>query len=87
MAVSFGKYVHDIMHEEIKEHRSLIISDTTLAVEAPIDFLCKKDLEWVGERHTAGSSFRLLMSAFYDISETANSNMCACIQSIIQIIN
>jgi hypothetical protein len=56
------------MHEEIKHHRSFLISDTQIAVEAPIDFLCKKDVEWVGVRHKAGSSFRLLMSAFYDIS-------------------
>jgi len=68
MTVSFWKNVHDLMQEEMKDHRSLVISDTTVAVEAPIDFLCKKDLEWVGVKHQAGSSFRLLMSAFYDVS-------------------
>jgi hypothetical protein len=68
VTVSFWMKVHDIMHEEIKDHRSFVISDTTIAVEAPIDFFCKKDLEWVGVMHKAGSSFRLLMSAFYDIS-------------------
>jgi hypothetical protein len=68
MTVSFWQKVHDIMQEEMKDHRSLVISDTTVAVEAPIDFLCKKDLEWVGVTHKAGSSFRLLMSAFYDVS-------------------
>ncbi len=68
MTVSFWRKVHDIMHEEIKAHRSLVISDTTIAVESPIDFTCKKDLEWVGVKHTAGSSFRLLISAFYDVS-------------------
>ena len=70
VTVSFWKHVHDIMHEEIKQHRSLVISDTTIATEAPIDFLCKKDLEWNGVKHKAGSSFRLLMSGFYDISKS-----------------
>lgn len=68
VTVAFWEHVHDIMHEEIKDHRSFIISDTAIAVESPIDFLCKKDIEWVGVKHKAGSSFRLLMSAFYDIS-------------------
>jgi hypothetical protein len=68
VTVSFWKNVHDLMQEEMKDHRSLVISDTKVAVEAPIDFLCKKDLEWVGVTHKAGSSFRLLMSAFYDVS-------------------
>jgi hypothetical protein len=69
VTVSFWKSVHDIMQEEIKPHSSLVISERKIAVEAPIDFLCKKDLEWVGEKHKAGSSFRLLMAAFYDLSD------------------
>jgi hypothetical protein len=68
VTVAFWKHVHKLMHEEIKDHRSLVIPDKAIAVEAPIDFLCKKDLEWVGVKHNAGSSIRLLMSAFYDIS-------------------
>jgi hypothetical protein len=68
VTVSFWKKVHGLMREEMKPHRSLVISDNAIAVEAPIDFLCKKDLEWVGVKHKAGSSFRLLMSAFYDVS-------------------
>ena len=68
VAVSFWKYVHEIMHEEIKPHSSFVVSNTTLATEAPIDFPCKKDLEWVGVEHKAGTSFRLMVSAFYDIS-------------------
>ena len=67
--VSFWESVHDIMQEEIQPHRSLVISGKKIAVEAPIDFLCKKDLEWVGEKHRAGSSFRLLVAAFYDLSD------------------
>lgn len=70
VTVSFWKHVHDLMQEEIQDHRSLIISDAAIAVEAPIDFTCKKDLEWVGVKHQAGNSFRLLMSAFYDVSAT-----------------
>ncbi len=69
ITVSFWKSVHDMMQEEIKPHNSLVISERKIAVEAPIDFLCKKDIEWVGEKHKAGSSFRLLMSAFYDLSD------------------
>lgn len=69
VTVSFWENVHEIMHEKIQDHRTLLISGTTVAVEAPIDFLCKKDLEWVGVRHKAGSSFRLLMCVFYDVSE------------------
>ena len=79
--------MHGIMHEEIKPHRSLVISDTTIAVEAPIDFLCKKDLEWVGVKHKAGSSFRLLMSAFYDVSASGKFEYVRIIQIIIRIIN
>lgn len=69
VVVSFWQHVHGLMHEEIKPHRSFLSSDTSVATEAPIDFLCKKDMEWVGVKHKAGSSFRLLMSAFYDLSE------------------
>jgi hypothetical protein len=70
VTVSFWRRVHDMMQEEIKDHRSLVISETVIAVEAPIDFTCKTDLEWVGVKHQAGSSFRLLMAAFYDVSAT-----------------
>ena len=69
ITVSFWKNVHDMMQEEIKPHSSLVISERKIAVEAPIDFFCKKDIEWVGEKHKAGSSFRLLMSAFYYFSD------------------
>jgi hypothetical protein len=44
-----------------------VASPTTIASEAPIDFLCKKDLEWVGVPHKAGTSFRLMMAAFYEV--------------------
>jgi hypothetical protein len=67
--VAFWEGVHDIMTEEIKPHYALLITDTKVATEAPIDFQCKKDLEWVGVKHKAGSSFRLRMAAFYDLSE------------------
>ncbi|MGI9533988.1 MAG: hypothetical protein ACR2NW_03485 [Thermodesulfobacteriota bacterium] len=70
VTVSFWENVHELMHEKIQDHRSLLISETTVAVEAPIDFLCKKDLEWVGVKHNEGSSFRLLMSAFYDVNKS-----------------
>ena len=67
--IAFWESVHDIMTEEIQPHISLLISDSKVATEAPIDFKCKKDLEWVGVKHKAGSSFRLCMVAFYDLSE------------------
>ena len=67
--IAFWQGVHGIMTEEIQPHISLLITDSALAVEAPIDFKCKKDLEWVGVTHKAGSSFRLRMAAFYDLSE------------------
>ena len=69
ITVKFWQHVHEIMHEKIQDHRNFVISDNTLAVEAPIDFLCKQNLEWVGEQHKEGSSFRLMMCAFYTISE------------------
>lgn len=69
ITVSFWEGVHDIMLEKIQEHRTLVIAERQIAVEAPIDFVCKKDLEWVGIKHTAGSAFRLMMSAFYDVSK------------------
>jgi hypothetical protein len=69
ITVSFWKSVHGIMREEIKPHTSLIVSERKIAVEAPIDFYCKKDLEWVGVEHKAGSSFRLMMAGFYTLSD------------------
>lgn len=45
-------------------------SGTAVASEAPIDFRCKTDLEWVGVEHKAGTVFRLMMAAFYDVSPT-----------------
>ena len=69
ITVSFWKSVHDIMLEKIQDHHTLVIGHQQIAVEAPIDFTCKKALEWVGVEHAAGSSFRLMMSAFYDVSE------------------
>ena len=66
--VSFWREVHDIMLETINDHVSFLSSHTAVASEAPIDFQCKKDLEWVGVKHKAGSSFRLRMAAFYDVS-------------------
>lgn len=67
--IAFWKSVHGIMTEQIQPHISLLITDSAVAVEAPIDFNCKKDLDWVGMKHKAGSSFRLRMAAFYDLSE------------------
>jgi len=74
ITVAFWKSVHDIMQEEIQPHRTLVISEMKIAAEAPIDFKCKKDLEWVGEKHSAGSSFRLMMAAFYNLSEKGKIN-------------
>ena len=67
--LAFWESVHDIMTEKIQPHDSLLITESTVAVEAPIDFRCKKDLEWVGVKRKAGSSFRLRMAAFYDLSK------------------
>ena len=69
ITVSFWQSVHEVMQEEIKAHRTLVISESNIAVEAPIDFFCKKDLEWVGVQHKEGSSFRLLMAGFYDFAD------------------
>jgi len=68
VTVAFWKSVHGLMKEEMKEHTSFVASDTTVATEAPIDFKCKKDLQWVGVEHKAGSEFRLIMAAFYSVS-------------------
>jgi hypothetical protein len=67
--IAFWESVHDIMTEEIQPHISFLITGSKVATEAPIDFKCKKDLDWVGVTHKAGSSFRLCMAAFYDLSE------------------
>ncbi len=67
-AVAFWEGVHAIMEETIQPHLHFAASGTTLASEAPIDFLCKQDLEWVGVQHNAGTSFRLMMGAFYDVT-------------------
>ena len=67
-AVAFWNGVSRIMQETIRDHTHFVTSPTTLASEAPIDFACKQDLEWVGVPHKAGTSFRLMMGAFYDVS-------------------
>lgn len=67
MTVEFWQGVHDRMEEAIRNHASFLSVGTTVATEAPIDFRCKKDLEWVGIAHKAGSSFRLRMAGFYDV--------------------
>ena len=68
VTVAFWQGVHEIMTETIRSHESFVASGSTLAIEAPIDFLCKQDLEWVGEPHQAGDTFRLMMCAFYHFS-------------------
>ena len=70
VTVSFWEGVHQIMQEEIQPHTSFVSAGRKIAVEAPIDFLCRKDLEWVGEKHAAGSAFRLMMAAFYTLSDS-----------------
>ncbi|WP_170761224.1 hypothetical protein [Ruegeria lacuscaerulensis] len=67
-AVGFWTSVSEIMQETIQPHIHFMSNETTIATEAPIDFLCKQDLEWVGVQHKAGTSFRLMMCAFYDLS-------------------
>ena len=69
-AVSFWRNVHDIMYEQIREHTAYLASETEVATEAPIDFFCKQDLEWVGVKYKKGASFRLLMAGFYQVSKT-----------------
>jgi hypothetical protein len=68
-AVAFWTGVKEIMEETIRDHTHFISSENHIATEAPIDFLCKRDLEWVGEHYKAGESFRLMMAAFYDVSD------------------
>ena len=68
-AVAFWTSVGEIMEETIRDHTYLLTSDTSIATEAPIDFLCKQDLEWVGVKHKAGTSFRLMMAGFYTVSK------------------
>lgn len=70
--VAFWKRVHDTMREQIQDHVSYLSAKTAVAFEAPIEFQCKKDLEWVGVKHKAGSSFRLRMAAFYEVSVGGN---------------
>ena len=66
--VEFWEEVHAILEEQILPHRSFLSQGNKVAVEAPIDFLCKKDLEWVGVSHKKDDRFRLMMCAFYDIT-------------------
>ncbi|MCP4328449.1 MAG: hypothetical protein GY791_08440 [Alphaproteobacteria bacterium] len=68
-AVAFWTGVSEIMEETIRDHIHFLTSPSTIATEAAIDFLCKKDLDWVGVQHKAGTSFRLMVAAFYEVSE------------------
>ncbi len=67
--VAFFFFFQQIMEETIRDHTRFIASGTQIAIESPIDFVCKKDLEWVGVHHKAGVSFRLMVAGFYDVSE------------------
>jgi hypothetical protein len=67
-AVAFWNSVSEIMQETIRDHTHFVASSTSVASEAPIDFVCKQDLEWVGVQHKKGSTFRLMMAAFYEVS-------------------
>ena len=69
VTVAFWRKVHDLMHEQIRDHTSFLTSATEIATEAPIDFYCKQDLEWVGVKYKKGTSFRLLMAGFYRVGE------------------
>ncbi|MCL6282359.1 hypothetical protein M3P21_02360 [Ruegeria sp. 2012CJ41-6] len=68
-AVAFWTGVSEIMQETIQPHIHFVTTPSLIATEAPIDFRCKQDLEWVGVQHKAGTSFRLMMCAFYEVSE------------------
>lgn len=68
VTIKFWQGVHEIMQETIRTHISFLSVGNKMASEAPIDFVCKRDLEWVGVRHLKGTSFRLMMAAFYDLS-------------------
>ena len=68
MTVRFWQGVHETMHETIQPHRSLLINDKMVAAEMPIDFVCKKAMEWVGVERQAGESFRLMVAGFYHVS-------------------
>ena len=68
ITVSFWEKVHGLMEEKIQDHTTLVISGNHVATEAPIDFFCKKDVDWVGVQHKARTSFRLLMAGFYRVS-------------------
>ena len=66
--LEFWGGVAEIMQETIRDHTHFISTETAVASEAPSDFRCKTDLEWVGVKHKAGTVFRLMMAAFYDVS-------------------
>ncbi|CUK14227.1 hypothetical protein RUE5091_03747 [Ruegeria denitrificans] len=66
--LEFWGGVGDKMQEVILSHTHYLANETTVASEAPIDFLCREDLEWNGVPYKAGTKFRLMMCAFYDVS-------------------
>lgn len=66
--LAFWHNVGGKMKEVILNHTHFLEDETTVASEAPIDFFCNEDLEWNGVPYKAGSKFRLMMCAFYDVS-------------------
>ena len=66
--LEFWHGVSGQMDEKILDHTHFLATPTAIASEAPIDFVCKQDMDWVGVQHKAGSKFRLMMAAFYDVS-------------------
>lgn len=72
--LEFWHGVSGLMEEKIQAHTHFLATPTAVAAEAPIDFACKQDLDWVGVEHKAGSTFRLMMAAFYDVSP--NDKFC-----------
>jgi hypothetical protein len=69
------------MQETVRPNILFLSVGSRMASESPIDFVCKRDLEWVGLPHKKGTTFRLIMAAFYNLSP-ANKIQYAKVYSI-----
>ena len=56
------------MCKEVKPHTAFLTYEGAVATEAPIDFLCEKDLDYFGVTHKAGTSSLLMMAESYHVS-------------------
>lgn len=66
--ISSWKEARKRMVEKIQPHHSFILSNSHFAVEGPVDFQCKKNVEWMNIKYKPGDLLRFMVASFYELS-------------------